>query len=310
MKKITAADLERHSASKTSTLVSVLVNILLTVLQLIIGIFAKSQALIADAIHSLSDLISDGIVLIANQHSHKAPDADHPYGHHRFETAATLGIGVLLLTVAAGLLWNSITKLQNPAAIETVHPIALVVALTALLSKEFLFRYLLRVAKRVRSTMLAANAWHARSDAASSLVVSVGIIANLLGLPLADPLAAMIVALMILRMGWKFTIGAFHDLTDRAVDDETEQKIRDLIISTPKVHGLHDLKTRKLGDMIWVEVDIELDGSLTIEEGHEIGVQAKQRVMNALPVLNVMIHLDPVDDYRDNGAAAPEEHTT
>src|SRR5690606_21159127 len=251
MKKISQAELERHTVGKRSTIVSVFVNILLTVLQLVIGIFAKSQALVADALHSLTDLVSDGIVLIANKHSQKAPDADHPYGHYRFETAATLAIGLLLLSVAVGMLWNSISNLQNPAAIPTVPPAALVVALIALCGKELLFRYLLRMAKRVRSTMLAANAWHARSDAASSLVVAVGIIANLMGLPLADPLAAMIVALMIFRTGLKFTLDAFHDLTDRAVDDQTEAKIRDLMLSTPGVAGLHDLKTRKLGDMIW-----------------------------------------------------------
>ena len=250
MKKISQAELDRHTVGKRSTIVSVFVNILLTVLQLVIGIFAKSQALVADALHSLTDLVSDGIVLIANKHSQKAPDADHPYGHYRFETAATLAIGLLLLSVAVGMLWNSISNLQNPAAIPTVHPAALVVALIALCGKELLFRYLLRMAKRVRSTMLAANAWHARSDAASSLVVAVGIIANLMGLPLADPLAAMIVALMIFRTGLKFTLDAFHDLTDRAVDDQTETQIRDLMLSTPGVAGLHDLKTRKLGDMI------------------------------------------------------------
>lgn len=295
MKKISQAELDRHTVGKRSTIVSVFVNILLTVLQLVIGIFAKSQALVADALHSLTDLVSDGIVLIANKHSQKAPDADHPYGHYRFETAATLAIGLLLLSVAVGMLWNSISNLQNPAAIPTVHPAALVVALIALCGKELLFRYLLRMAKRVRSTMLAANAWHARSDAASSLVVAVGIIANLMGLPLADPLAAMIVALMIFRTGLKFTLDAFHDLTDRAVDDQTETQIRDLMLSTPGVAGLHDLKTRKLGDMIWVEVDLEMDGTLTIEQGHEIGVQARQKVLDALPVLDVMIHFDPVD---------------
>ncbi|HLS42487.1 MAG TPA: cation diffusion facilitator family transporter [Paenalcaligenes sp.] len=295
MKKISQAELERHTVGKRSTIVSVFVNILLTVLQLVIGIFAKSQALVADALHSLTDLVSDGIVLIANKHSQKAPDADHPYGHYRFETAATLAIGLLLLSVAVGMLWNSISNLQTPSAIPTVHPAALVIALIALCSKELLFRYLLRMAKRVRSTMLAANAWHARSDAASSLVVAVGIIANLMGLPLADPLAAMIVALMIFRTGLKFTLDAFHDLTDRAVDDQTEAKIRDLMLSTPGVAGLHDLKTRKLGDMIWVEVDLEMDGTLTIEQGHEIGVQARQKVLDALPVLDVMIHFDPVD---------------
>lgn len=285
---------ERQAAARRSTWVSVWVNLLLTAVQLVIGLFAQSQALVADAIHSLSDLVSDGIVLVANKHSGKAPDADHPYGHLRFETAATLGIGVLLAAVGLGMLWRSFERLQAPDLIPIVHPIAFYVALLALLSKELLFRYLLHVAHRVRSTMLVANAWHARSDAASSLVVALGISANLAGLPLADPLAALIVGLMIVRMGWKFSWQAFNDLVDRAADAETEQAIRERILGTPGVRGIHDLRTRKMGDLIWVEVDIEMDGQLTIEAGHAIAVEARQRVMADLPVLDVMTHFDPV----------------
>lgn len=287
-------ELERHKAGARSTWVSVCVNLVLTIIQAIIGILGQSQALVADAIHSLSDLVSDGVVLIANRHSIKAPDADHPYGHLRFETAATLAIGALLIVVSIGLLWGCIERLQTPGSIPIVHPVAMYVALTALVTKELLFRYLLRVARRVRSTMLVANAWHARSDAASSLVVALGIGANLAGVPLADSLAALVVALMILRMGWKFSWQAFNDLVDRAVDDETEAAIRSRILSTPGVRGIHDLRTRKMGDMVWVEVDIEMDGHLTIEAGHAIAVEARQRVMADLPVLDVMTHFDPV----------------
>lgn len=284
----------RQHASKQSTLVSVLVNVVLSCLQLAIGLFAQSAALIADAIHSFSDLVSDAVVLVANQHSSKAPDHDHPYGHLRFETAATLAIGAILIAVGLGMVWGAAQRLwANPAG-STVHLIALPMALLALVAKEGLFRYLLRVAKRVNSTMLVANAWHARSDAASSLVVAVGIGANLLGFGFADALAALLVGLMIVRMGWRFSIGAFHDLTDRAVEPDVEQAIFDTILATPGVLGAHDLKTRRLGDMIWVEVDIEMDGQLTIEAGHDIAVEARERVMNAFPVLDVMTHFDPV----------------
>ncbi|MBV6272852.1 cation diffusion facilitator family transporter [Alcaligenaceae bacterium CGII-47] len=288
-------NIERQRVGQRSTLVSVAVNIVLTALQFTIGIFAQSQALVADAIHSLSDLISDGVVLLANKHSLKGPDLDHPYGHLRFETAASLAIGVLLLTVGVGMIWNSITKLQDPSTIPTVHITALYVALIALIGKEALFHYMLRAAKKVRSTMLIANAWHARSDAASSLVVALGIIANLSGLPIADPLAALIVGLIIMRIGWTFSLHAFNDLVDKAVDDHTEGQISALILSTPGIQGIHDLKTRKMGDMIWVEVDLEMDGTLTIEAGHAIAVEARSRVMAELPVLDVMTHFDPVE---------------
>lgn len=290
----TAESPERHAAARRSTWVSVWVNLMLTAAQLIVGLLAHSQALVADAIHSLSDLISDAVVLFANKHSAKAPDADHPYGHLRFETAATLCIGVLLLIVGLGMLWGSLRRLEDPSLIAVVHVSALYTALMALLAKEVLFRYLLAVAQRVRSTMLVANAWHARSDAASSLVVALGVATNLAGVPLADPLAALVVGLMIMRMGWKFSWQAFNDLVDRAADGDTERAIRDRILGTPGVRGIHDLRTRKMGDMIWVEVDIEMDGQLTIEAGHAIAVEARERVMADLPVLDVMTHFDPV----------------
>lgn len=285
---------ERQHAARRSTWISVWVNLILSTGQMIIGIFASSQALVADAIHSLSDLISDGLVLLANKHSSKEPDDDHPYGHLRFETAATLGIGVILMVVGLGMLWRSAVRLQAPDLIPMVHQLALYTALVAILAKELLFRYLLRVAHRVRSTMLMANAWHARSDAASSLVVALGVGANLAGLPLADPLAALVVGLMIARMGWKFSWQAFNDLVDRAADEETEQAISSRLLGTPGVRGIHDLRTRKMGDMIWVEVDIEMDGHLTIIEGHAIAEEARARVMADLPVLDVMTHFDPV----------------
>lgn len=276
-------------------MVSVAVNIMLTAFQLTVGLFAQSSALVADAVHSLSDLVSDGVVLFVNRFSHTPADAEHPYGHRRFETAASMVIGALLLSVGIGMLWASFTKLQQPELIPQVHHLALYVAFAAIVSKELLFRYLLRVATRVQSSMLTANAWHARSDAASSVVVAIGIIANLVGFPLADPLAALIVGLLITRMGWSFFFESFHDLMDRAADDETEAGICATIMATPGVLGLHDLKTRKLGDMIWVEVDLEMDGSLTIHEGHIIAIEARRRVMAAHPVLDVMTHFDPVD---------------
>ncbi|MGE4371145.1 MAG: cation diffusion facilitator family transporter [Burkholderiaceae bacterium] len=302
-----STDVERQRAGHVSTLVSVAVNLVLSVVQFIIGVFAQSQALVADSIHSLSDLLSDGVVLVANKHSLKAPDDGHPYGHRRFETAASMTVGALLIAVGIGMLWRSAAALQTPDAIPEVHSAALVVAFLTLLAKEGLFRYLLRVGERVRSTMLIANAWHSRSDALSSLVVVVGIGANLAGFHLADPLAALLVGLLILHMGWKFFFGAFNELMDSAVDAGTEQRIRDHILGTPGVQGIHALRTRKMGDMIWVEVDLEMDGRLTIAQGHDIAVEARRRVMDNEPVLDVTTHFDPVDVTRA-GPAKPAIH--
>lgn len=283
----------KHQAAKRSTWVSVFVNIILTITQVLVGIISGSQGLIADGIHSLSDLVADFVVLFANHHSQKAPDEDHHYGHQRYENAASLALGGLLLAVGVGMLWSAFHKIQQPELILQVKIVALWVALGALVAKELLFRYMLAVANRVRSSMLIANAWHARSDAAASLVVAVGIIGNLMGYHLLDPLAAMIVGFMVTKMGWGFAWDALHDLMDRAVDEETLNGIRKTFTETPGVLGWHDLKTRKMGDLILVDVHLEIDANKTVEQGHDIALEARRRVMENYPVLNVMTHVDP-----------------
>ena len=191
---------ERAAAASRSTWVSVWVNVFLSALQIAVGIFAKSQALIADGVHTLSDLVADFVVLFAGHHAKKDADEDHPYGHQRFETAASLVLGLLLFGVGVGMLWSAYEKLAAPETVQKVHVIALWVAAAALIAKESLFRYMLKVAKRVKSSMLVANAWHARSDAASSLVVGLGIIGNLAGYPILDPIAADIKGSMVCKM--------------------------------------------------------------------------------------------------------------
>ena len=297
---------ERSAAASRSTWVSVAVNLVLSVAQIVVGVWSKSQGLIADGIHTLSDLVADFVVLFANHHSQKDADVDHPYGHQRFETAASLVLGLLLLAVGLGMLWSAAAKLQNPESIATVHITALWVAGAALVAKELLFRYMLAVAKRVKSSMLVANAWHARSDAASSLVVGVGIIGNLMGYPILDPIAAALVGFMVTRMGWSFGWDALHDLMDRAVDEAEVQAIRQTLMDTPGISNVHDVRTRKMGDMIVVDAHLEVDATLSVEQGHDIAVVARTRVMQRHRVLNMMTHVDP---YKrpdlDHAAPAP-----
>ncbi|MBP0624827.1 cation diffusion facilitator family transporter [Cupriavidus consociatus] len=284
-----------QAAARRSTLVSVAVNIGLTLAQVAAGIFAGSQALVADAIHSLSDLVSDFVVLYASHHSKKAPSDSYHYGHQRFETAASLILGLLLLVVGVGMLSNAVLKLEHPDSIQPVRIVGLWVALGALATKELLFRYMLAIAERVRSSMLVANAWHARSDAASSLVVALGILGNTLGYHLLDPIAALVVGLMVSRMGWQFSRSALRDLMDRAIDAETVTAIRSAMLETPGVLGAHDVRTRKMGDMILVDVHLDINAAASVREGHDIALEARRRVMSRKDVLNVMTHVDPVD---------------
>nr|WP_315240535.1 cation diffusion facilitator family transporter [uncultured Albidiferax sp.] len=285
----------KAAAASRSTWVSVVVNIALSTVQIVVGIFAKSQGLIADGVHSLSDLVADFAVLLANHHSRKDADTEHPYGHQRFETGASLVLGLLLLAVGLGMVWSAVGKLEQPDSIPSVHLSALWVALAALVAKECLFRYMLRVATAVKSGMLVANAWHARSDAASSLVVACGIVGNLMGYPLLDPIAALIVGFMVGKMGWSFSWDALNDLMDRGADEQEVEAIQHTIAQTPGVLGVHDLKTRRMGDLLVADAHIVVAADITVEAGHGIAVEARRRVLQQHAVLNLMTHIDPAN---------------
>lgn len=287
---------EKQAVARKSTFASVVVNIVLMSLQITIGFFAHSQALIADGIHSLADLISDFIVLIANRASAEKPDADHNYGHARYETVASLFLGALLVAVGVGMLWRAGTRLADLENIPAVHASALIVAVVVLISKEALFRFMLRQAERVRSAMLIANAWHARSDAASSLVVAVGIVGSLFGVRLLDPIAAAIVGFLVARMGWVFRWDALQDLSDRALDEAATGDIRKLLMATPGVRDVHELRTRKTGDLALVDAHILVDPLISVSEGHYIAESARARVMIDKRVLDALIHVDPEND--------------
>ena len=287
---------EKHHVARKSTFVSIALNTVLMTLQIVIGVIAHSQALVADGVHSLADLVSDFVVLIANRHSGVKPDADHNYGHSRYETVASLFLGALLIAVGVGMLWRAGTRLADLQDIPAVHLSALAVAVLVLVSKEGLFRYMLREAQRVRSAMLIANAWHARSDAASSLVVALGILGSLAGVRLLDPIAAAIVGFMVARMGWTFGWDALQDLSDRALDDVAAADVRKLLMSTAGVRDVHELRTRKMGDFALVDAHILVDPLISVSEGHYIAESARARVLTDNRVLDALIHVDPEND--------------
>ena len=191
------------------------------------------------------------------------------------------------------MIWAGVQKLQDPELIQRVDQIALWVALAALVAKEGLFRYMLATAKRVKSSLLVANAWHARSDAASSLVVGLGILGNLAGYPILDPVAALIVGFMIARMGFGFGWSALQDLMDESADAVEVEAIRQTLAASPGVINVHDLRTRKMGDMIIVDAHIEVEALITVEAGHDIAVEAQARVLKNHRVLRLMTHVDP-----------------
>lgn len=290
-------DPQRYTLSNRCTWTSVFVNIALTITQVVAGLFSHSQSLIADGVHSLSDLISDFLVLIASYHSKTPADDDHPYGHGRIETAASLVLGAILVLTGVGIMYSAAIKLENIGNLPPVTSLALWTAGLALIAKEGLFRYMLHVGEKLRSPMLIANAWHARSDAASSLVVAIGIAANMMGFIYADAVAAIVVGFMIVRMGFVFAWEAFQELIDAGLSFEEVASIRQTLMDTQGVKNVHDLRTRKMAHRVLVDAHILVDSKISVSEGHSIAERARKRVIDSHEsVNNVLVHVDTEDD--------------
>ncbi|MCK5336674.1 MAG: cation transporter, partial [Gammaproteobacteria bacterium] len=252
-------------------------------------------------IHSLSDLVTDGMVLVASKHAHAEADEEHPYGHGRYETIATVALGILLIIVAIGIGLDAVDRLMSDQPLPIPGPVALAIAAFSILSNEGMFRYAMTVARRIKSTMLEANAWHSRSDALSSIVVFVGLAGTMMGLPVLDAIAAIAVAAMIAHMGWKVSRSSVSELLDTALDNETVESIRKHISAIDDVKHLHMLRTRKMADQALVDVHIQVSSKLSVSEGHRISEAVEQTLHNNFDEINdVTVHIDAEDDESAN----------
>lgn len=288
---------ERYTAARRVTWVSVFVNLLLTVAQVIIGYLGNSQALVADGIHTLSDLLTDFMVLFALFHSKKAADAEHPYGHERIETATTLLLGVILFAVGAGIAVRAILRLLETTALPTPDLMTLWIALFTLVAKEGLFRYLMHTANRLNSNMLRANAWHSRSDAVSSLVVVAGIGGSLIGFSYFDAVAAIVVAVMIAKVAIELGWQSLGELVDTGLAADDLDAIRKIILSVSGVKALHLLRTRRVGGQALADVHIIVDDHLSVSEGHQISEAVRAKLIQEIaPLSDVMVHIDTEED--------------
>jgi len=289
----------RSAAILRTTLVSVVVNVFLSAIKIFSGVVGQSQALVADGIHSLSDLLSDLLVWYAGRHSTRAPDGDHPYGHGRYEAVATLVLGGLLALVAIGIGWDAGVRLFAPGELLAPAPMALYAALASILVKEWLYWYTLAYAKRVQSQMLRANAWHHRSDAISSVVVLVGVAGTMAGLPYLDAIAAILVAVMIAHIAWELGAEAFRELVDTGLDAQRLAEMRQTILSVGGVRDVHMLRTRRLGGLASADVHILVDPRVSVSEGHLISVLVERGLKQQIDELtDVTVHIDPEDDER------------
>ena len=289
--------IERNAQTRTVAIVGAVTNLVLSVVKLVFGYIAQSQALIVDGIHSLSDLLSDALVLFASHHANQEPDDEHPYGHGRFETAATLALGILLMLVAFGIGWDTVEKLFNEESMQIPGQLALYAAAFSILANEALYWYTLIVARKIRSKLLEANAWHHRSDAVSSIVVFAGIGGSLLGISNLDTVAALIVCVMIAKIGWTLGWQALEELVDKSLDQEEVEKVSGIIDAVDGVRSLHMLRTRKTGHMSAADVHVLVDPKLTVSEGHMVAVTVEEDLKKNIDHLDdVTVHVDPEND--------------
>jgi cation diffusion facilitator family transporter len=287
----------RYREARKVTVVGAVVNIVLSVIKILAGWLGSSHALIADGIHSLSDLATDVMVLLAAKHGAKEADEEHPYGHGRIETLATVALGVVLILVAFGIGFDALSRMFEPDRLLIPGMLALWAAVVSVLAKEALYHYTVRVAKKLRSNLLRANAWHHRSDAVSSIVVVAGVIGSMSGLTYLDAVASVAVAVMVAKIGWELGWHSVHELIDKGLEPEDVENIRAKIMEVDGVLAMHQLRTRRMGGNAFVDVHVLVNPTISVSEGHRIGQEVLSRLHDEVEeVVDVTVHIDPEDD--------------
>ncbi len=294
--QVSKRDLKRQKASSRIIFIGSVVNILLSVIKILFGYLGGSYALIADGVHSFSDLITDMMAYFGTLIGGKPMDSTHSYGHGKIEDIFTFLIGCILFVTSISILVSG-TKRLTAATVEPPEVYTLIIVLLSILSKEALFRATLVVGKRHNNNAVIANAWHHRSDALSSVAAFVGIGGAIIGFPVMDPLSAIVVGLFIMKASYDLVKDTLSRLTDMTLPEPTLKKIDKIILDTEGVKHYHMLKTRKSGGFIWIDVHVMVDEKLSVSEGHNIAERVRRRLINELKmVADVMVHIDAEND--------------
>ncbi len=275
------------------TLLGAIINALLALLKIVAGWFFGSLSLLADGIHSFSDLITDALVIVGAWLGAKPPDENHPYGHAKFETFATTTIALILISVGLGIGWEAIHSIISHKRSYPSSAILIFASLSIGL-KEFLYQATKKVARRISSPILMANAWHHRSDAISSVAVLFGGIGSLWGFGYADHIAGVIVATFIIKVGIDITTENLNQLADAAIEESLLQNIKEIIEGQSGIEGWHRLRTRQAGRQIFMDVHILVDPETTIQEAHAISTQLEEALHRQIAnPMNIIIHVEP-----------------
>ncbi len=287
--------MSRRARIQHITLIGLVANIFLSIIKFLIGFFGHSQAVIADALHSFSDTTSDFIILFGVKYWTAPPDESHPYGHHKIESFITILIGIILCIVAGAIGYEGVTTLMEKTR-PHLSPVATIGPVLSIIIKEILFKITYRVGLETRSPALKANAWHHRTDAISSIPVLLAVTATLIDPRLAflDPIGAVVVSAFIIKVGLQILFTNINDLLDTGISKEKIKELEQLILTREKVKGVHKLRTRKLANTIYIDLHLEVDGNLTVTQGHDISEDVKQILFKNNPkIIDVMVHLEP-----------------
>jgi cation diffusion facilitator family transporter len=280
------------------TIIGLLVNLLLSGIKFTAGIFGNSQALIADAIHSLSDATTDIAVIAGSHYWARPPDESHPYGHQRLETLVTVFIGIMLAAASIGIGWKAVSTLHQQTTTSSPGIIAALAALVSIICKEIIYRWTAAAGKKIRSPALAANAWHHRTDAISSLPVLVAV-GGAMMFPtwsFLDHVGAVVVSIFIFHAAFKITWPGLSELIDAGVPAEIQKRIQAIASNNASVQQVHAIRSRYVSSSIFVDMHIVVDGTITVQEGHQIADAVENRIAKEIPdVLDVVVHVDPTE---------------
>lgn len=285
--------MDNYKKATRVSIITVIINTVLAIFKVIAGIVGKSSAMIADGIHTFSDIATTVVVIIGLKISNKDADEKHPYGHEKFEPEISKIVSLLLAGTGVFLAYNSIQILLS-GNLDTPKPIALYAALTSIVVKEGMYWYTIITARKVKSIAMEADAWHHRSDAISSVGTLIGIAGARMGFKFLDPVAGVIVSLVLIKVGVEFYLKATGQLVDQSADDEVIEQIKEVAASIEGVKEINDLKTRKFGNKIYVDIEIQVDKRMTVEEGHHIANLVHDSIENTIEdVKHCMIHVEP-----------------
>ncbi|MEE0200753.1 MAG: cation diffusion facilitator family transporter [Muricomes sp.] len=290
---------EPNKIAMRVSIVSILVNVILSVFKLLAGLLAGSGAMVSDAIHSASDVFSTVIVMIGVTLSGKKSDKEHPYGHDRMECVASILLAVVLFATGLGIGVNGIEKIAGGGMESAAAPgrLALAAAVISIVVKEWMYWYTRAAAKKINSGALMADAWHHRSDSLSSIGAFAGILGARLGFPVLDPLASVIICIFIGKASWDIFHDAMNKMVDKSCDDRTIQDMRQSVLENPGVAKIDEMRTRMFGAKAYVDIEIAADGNLTLNEAHKIAENVHSRIEMEFPeVKHCMVHVNPLNE--------------